>query len=147
MGIVSSPGFRVGCVVAVLQYFGGLAVVCFDWAGFRLFFPFSLRTHTAYCKYEAALPHLHLSTSITTPRAASSRRQRRPINTRVVLQRRSIAQTRVAERERGVPLAPVVSCARNLTHEHRGIILVGSGGPLCIGCSYTRYITAVLVLS
>ena len=30
-------------------------------AGFRVFFSFSfLRTHTACCKYEAALPHLPL---------------------------------------------------------------------------------------
>ena len=29
-------------------------------AGLRAFFPFFLRTHTAYCKYEAGLPHLPL---------------------------------------------------------------------------------------
>ena len=29
-------------------------------AGFRVFFDFFLRTHTACCKYEAALPHLPL---------------------------------------------------------------------------------------
>ena len=39
-------------------------VVCFGWGGFfRVFFSsicFILRTHTACCKYEAALPHLPL---------------------------------------------------------------------------------------
>ena len=29
-------------------------------AGFRVFLFFVLRTHTACCKYEATLPHLHL---------------------------------------------------------------------------------------
>ena len=32
-------------------------VVCFGWGGFFRFF---FRTHTACCKYEAALPHLPL---------------------------------------------------------------------------------------
>ena len=38
-------------------------VVCFFYClvGFRFFFSFSLlRTHTAYCKYEATLPHVPL---------------------------------------------------------------------------------------
>ena len=38
-------------------------VLCFRRGGFFIFFVFSdffLRTHTAYSKYEATLPHLHL---------------------------------------------------------------------------------------
>ena len=40
-------------------------VVCFGWGGFlflffRLYFVVFPRTHTAYCKYEATLPHVPL---------------------------------------------------------------------------------------
>ena len=50
-------------VVAVARLLWIYFVVCFFsvWWDFMVFFSFSsLRTHTAYCKYEATLPHVLL---------------------------------------------------------------------------------------